>query len=195
MANRSRRGRHRVSTRSEDSSCRNDSRASSRPASIDRDGLRRRDHQRLAGGLDAGGERPRPRRRKRRRASASPAASSPTSRSCGSPSATRTPTRSTRARRPPVTDIGVLHALNRGLIYFDKDLNLGPVAGRPTLPKISADGLTYTFTLRDAKYSNGDPIVAGDLVFAWKRLARPAHRVDLPGLPGRRRRRRRSSSR
>ena len=70
------------------------------------------------------------------------------------------------------TDIGVLHSLNRGLIYFDKDLN--PVPSLATeLPKISADGLSYTFTLRDAKYSNGDPIVAGDLVYAWQRLADP----------------------
>jgi oligopeptide transport system substrate-binding protein len=70
------------------------------------------------------------------------------------------------------TDIGVLHALNRGLVYFDKDLN--PVPSLATeLPTISADGMTYTFTLRDAKYSNGDPIVADDLVFAWKRELDP----------------------
>ena len=69
-------------------------------------------------------------------------------------------------------DIGVLHSLVRGLIYFDKDQN--PVPSLATeLPKISADGLNYTFTLRDAKYSNGDPIVAGDLVYAWHRLADP----------------------
>ena len=41
------------------------------------------------------------------------------------------------------------------------------------MPDISADGLTYTFKLRDAKYSNGDPIVADDLVFAWKRVLDP----------------------
>ena len=71
------------------------------------------------------------------------------------------------------TDIGVLHALDRGLIYYDKDLN--PVPSLATaLPTISADGLTYTFTLRDgAKYSNGDPIVAGDLVYAFKRILDP----------------------
>ena len=83
------------------------------------------------------------------------------------------PDRSIRARRSTSTDIGVLHALDRGLIYFDKDLN--PVPSLATaLPTISADGLTYTFTLRDgAKYSNGDPIVAGDLVYAWKRIIDP----------------------
>jgi oligopeptide transport system substrate-binding protein len=70
------------------------------------------------------------------------------------------------------TDIAILHSINRSLIYFDKDLN--PVPALATkLPDVSADGLTYTFTLRDAKYSNGDPIVADDLVFAWKRLIDP----------------------
>jgi oligopeptide transport system substrate-binding protein len=70
------------------------------------------------------------------------------------------------------TDIAVLHALNRGLVYFDKDLNIVPSLAA-ALPDISADGLTYTFKLIDAKYSNGDPITAKDLVFAWQRLADP----------------------
>jgi oligopeptide transport system substrate-binding protein len=39
----------------------------------------------------------------------------------------------------------------------------------------SADNKTYTFILRkDAKWSNGDPIVAGDFVYAWQRAANPA---------------------
>lgn len=38
----------------------------------------------------------------------------------------------------------------------------------------SDDKLTYTFTLRDAKWSNGDPVTAGDFVYAWRRLADPA---------------------
>jgi oligopeptide transport system substrate-binding protein len=37
----------------------------------------------------------------------------------------------------------------------------------------SADGLTYTFHLRDAKWSNGDPVTAGDFVYGWKRAADP----------------------
>ena len=41
------------------------------------------------------------------------------------------------------------------------------------MPVISDDELTYTFTLRDAQYSNGDTIVADDLVYAWKRLIDP----------------------
>lgn len=32
----------------------------------------------------------------------------------------------------------------------------------------SEDGLTWTFHIRDAKWSNGDPVTANDFVFAWK---------------------------
>lgn len=37
----------------------------------------------------------------------------------------------------------------------------------------SDDGLTYTFHLRDAKFSNGDPVTAGDVVFSLQRAADP----------------------
>ena len=33
---------------------------------------------------------------------------------------------------------------------------------------VSEDGMTWTFHLRDAKWSNGDPVTANDFVFAWK---------------------------
>lgn len=39
---------------------------------------------------------------------------------------------------------------------------------------ISADGLVYTFHLRDAQWSNGDPVEAADFVRAWKRVLDPA---------------------
>jgi oligopeptide transport system substrate-binding protein len=71
------------------------------------------------------------------------------------------------------TDIAILHSLNRGLMYFDQEQSIVPALAAD-MPEISDDGLTYTFTLRDGvTYNNGDPIVAGDLVFAWKRLIDP----------------------
>jgi len=70
------------------------------------------------------------------------------------------------------TDISVLHALGRGLLYLDKDLNVVPALATD-MPTVSPDGLTYTFKLKDAKYSNGDPIIAGDIVYAWQRLIDP----------------------
>ncbi|ANY70842.1 ABC transporter substrate-binding protein [Paenibacillus sp. BIHB 4019] len=38
---------------------------------------------------------------------------------------------------------------------------------------LSEDGLSYTFTIRDAKWSNGTPVTAKDFEFAWKRLVSP----------------------
>jgi len=39
--------------------------------------------------------------------------------------------------------------------------------------EVSEDLLTYTFTLRDSKWSNGDPVTAHDFEFAWKRALDP----------------------
>ena len=39
---------------------------------------------------------------------------------------------------------------------------------------VSSDGLTYTFHLADAKWSNGDAVTANDFVYAWQRLDDPA---------------------
>lgn len=39
--------------------------------------------------------------------------------------------------------------------------------------EISPDGTVYTFHLRRAKWSNGDPVKAGDFEFSWKRVLDP----------------------
>lgn len=39
--------------------------------------------------------------------------------------------------------------------------------------KVSEDMKTYTFKLRDAKWSNGEPVTAKDFEFAWKRVLDP----------------------
>jgi oligopeptide transport system substrate-binding protein len=71
------------------------------------------------------------------------------------------------------TSIAVLHAIQRGLVYFDKDLKVVPELAE-ALPEVSADAKTLTFTLKDGiKYSNGDPIVAGDFVYSMKRTIDP----------------------
>ena len=38
---------------------------------------------------------------------------------------------------------------------------------------VSEDGLTYTFHLRDSKWSNGDAVTAKDFEYAWKRALDP----------------------
>ena len=56
-------------------------------------------------------------------------------------------------------------------------------------PKVSEDGLVYTFTLRDAKWSDGSPVKAQDFVFTYRKLVNPqeGHVITLenpaPYLP------------
>ncbi|PFG07044.1 peptide ABC transporter substrate-binding protein [Bacillus sp. es.034] len=40
-------------------------------------------------------------------------------------------------------------------------------------PQVSEDGKTYTFKIRDAKWSNGDPVTANDFVYAWQKALNP----------------------
>ena len=67
---------------------------------------------------------------------------------------------------------GVLRALFEGL--YNEDQVGGLVPGVALSHDLSEDKTVYTFHLRDnAKWSNGDPVTAGDFVYAWKRLADP----------------------
>jgi oligopeptide transport system substrate-binding protein len=65
-------------------------------------------------------------------------------------------------------------ALCEGLTNYDpRDLHAVP--GVAESWEISGDGLTYTFHLRaNAKWSNGDPVVAEDFVFSARRILSPA---------------------
>jgi oligopeptide transport system substrate-binding protein len=65
----------------------------------------------------------------------------------------------------------VLVSVQRGLTYVDKDLKIVPELAESW--DVSPDAKTITFHLKDAKYSNGDAIVAGDYVYSWKRLVDP----------------------
>lgn len=68
--------------------------------------------------------------------------------------------------------IVVLRSLTYPLAYFDE--NLAVVPGLAESWDISEDGQQITYHLKDGiKYSNGDPIVAGDFVYSWQRLIDP----------------------
>lgn len=67
--------------------------------------------------------------------------------------------------------IAILSGLSRPLVYVDKDNNVVPALAESW--EVSPDAKTLTFHLRDAKYSNGEPIVAGDFVRSFKRLVDP----------------------
>ncbi len=71
-----------------------------------------------------------------------------------------------------VTGAEVVRDLFEGLMNQDPTGALVP--GVATGYEVSDDKLTYTFTLRDgAKWSNGDPVLASDFVFAWRRAVDP----------------------
>lgn len=47
---------------------------------------------------------------------------------------------------------------------------------------VTKDGLTWTFKLRDAKWSNGDPITAQDFVYSWRRTLTPSTKAQYAYL-------------
>lgn len=63
-------------------------------------------------------------------------------------------------------------ALYEGLTVYDpKDLSVKP--GVAEKWDLNADGTEYTFHLRPAKWSNGDPVTAADFEYSWKRVLDP----------------------
>lgn len=63
--------------------------------------------------------------------------------------------------------------LGEGLTGYSADGVLEPRAAQGW--EISADGRTYTFRLREeARWSNGEPVTAGDFVYSFRRLVDPA---------------------
>ena len=67
----------------------------------------------------------------------------------------------------------ILRDSYEGLVTMAPDGS--PAPGVAESWEISADGRRYTFSLRPAaRWSNGDPVVAGDFVAAWHRLVDPA---------------------
>ncbi|WP_214878192.1 peptide ABC transporter substrate-binding protein [Exiguobacterium sp. ERU653] len=60
-----------------------------------------------------------------------------------------------------------------GLYRLDKDGNAVPALAESE-PEVSEDGTVYTFKLRDAEWSNGEPVTANDFVYAWQRAVDPA---------------------
>ena len=75
------------------------------------------------------------------------------------------------AKMSYMQDIRMAYGLWEGL-YTPDPVTLDPIPGCAFPIEISADKKTYTFHLRpEAKWSNGDPVVAADFLFAWKRVS------------------------
>lgn len=69
------------------------------------------------------------------------------------------------------TSFEAIASVLEGLYQLDGAGNTIP--GMAVKEEISEDGKVHTFTLRDAKWSDGQPVTANDFVFAWRRLANP----------------------
>jgi oligopeptide transport system substrate-binding protein len=98
---------------------------------------------------------------------------------------------------PPSLDPGLATdttSSNVLLAIMDPLLRLNPktLEAEPSLAQswdISEDGKTVTFHLRsDGKWTNGDPVTAGDFVYSWKRTLSPELAADyayqLYGIQG-----------
>ena len=75
------------------------------------------------------------------------------------------------------------------LISMCEGLTIANPKGGENLPgvaeswKISPDGKTYTFYLnKNAKWSNGDPLVASDFVWSWMRILTPSLGSQYPDM-------------
>lgn len=64
----------------------------------------------------------------------------------------------------------IIHAFE-GLTKLDKDGKIVP--GMAESWTMSEDGTKFTFTLRDAKWSDGQPVKAQDFVYSWRRAVDP----------------------
>ena len=79
-----------------------------------------------------------------------------------------------------VVEADVVYDLFEGLLTYDAAGALAPGVAQSW--SASPDGLRYTFTLRDAKWSNGEPVVAEDFVYSFRRLLEPATGAQYANL-------------
>ncbi|SHE30594.1 oligopeptide transport system substrate-binding protein [Desulforamulus putei DSM 12395] len=75
------------------------------------------------------------------------------------------------AKANGVPEATVMLQLFDGLTRYDANQQIQPAMAESW--QISQDGLTYTFKLRDAKWSNGEPVTARDFVYSWLRALAP----------------------
>lgn len=69
-------------------------------------------------------------------------------------------------------ELGILQNSMEGLVRYNAEgTEIEPAIAESF--EISEDQKTYTFKLRDAKWSDGTPVTANDFVFAWNTVAQP----------------------
>ncbi|MGO4839444.1 ABC transporter substrate-binding protein, partial [Rhizobiaceae sp. 2RAB30] len=68
----------------------------------------------------------------------------------------------------------IMHHVFETLVGYRDDLSVGPALAESW--KVSEDGRTYSFTLREgATYHNGDPVKSADVKWNWDRRMNPAN--------------------
>ncbi len=68
-----------------------------------------------------------------------------------------------------VEGVQLLHHLFRGLLTVDRELNVLPAMADNF--RVSGDGLTYLFRLREGmRWSDGVPVTADDFAYGWQRV-------------------------
>ena len=68
----------------------------------------------------------------------------------------------------------IIFSLMEGLVTYHPTDDSIPYAGAAERWEVSEDGRTWRFFLReDGRWSNGDPVTAGDFVYAWRRVLIP----------------------
>jgi peptide/nickel transport system substrate-binding protein/oligopeptide transport system substrate-binding protein len=71
-----------------------------------------------------------------------------------------------------IYSVTIIQQIYDGLVQFDKDLNVIPAIAKSW--KISPDGLTYTFYLREGvTFHNGRELTANDFVYSFTRMLDP----------------------
>ena len=80
-----------------------------------------------------------------------------------------------------VPESKILMALIEGLVIRHPE-GLEPLPGIAKNWLISQDGKEYTFNLREALWSNGDPVTAHDFVYAWNRMLLPSLGSQYPDM-------------
>ena len=80
-----------------------------------------------------------------------------------------------------VPESKILMALLEGLVIRNPD-GTEPIPGVAKSWTISKDGKEYIFSLRDAFWSNGDPVTAFDFVYSWKRMLMPSLGSKYPDM-------------
>ena len=70
-----------------------------------------------------------------------------------------------------IAEANILRDLYEGLVIYSAKAEVIP--GVAESWETSDDGLVWTFKLRDANWSNGDPVTAEDFVFSYQRILNP----------------------